>query len=138
MPNIDFVGVDSFTYAACVDDVCDSSMVSVVVYPAENEYCGEVLPPCLDDIFIPNGFSPNGDGENDLWFIPDLEECFPENEVQIFNRWGDLVFSQINYDSNNAWDGTWQQNGKDVPDGTYFYILIYDDEKKASFIEVRR
>ena len=139
VPNIDFVGIDSFTYAVCVDDICDTAMVNVIVYPADNGYCldDEIDDEC-DDIFIPNGFSPNGDGENDFWLIPNLQECFPENEVQIFNRWGDLVFSQKNYDSNNAWDGTWQQNDKDVPDGTYFYVLMYGEEKKASFIEVRR
>jgi gliding motility-associated-like protein len=66
------------------------------------------------DFEIPEGFSPNGDGKNDLFVINGLEE-FPGSSLQIFNRWGQVVFESNNYQNN--WDG------KDAVDGTYFYIL---------------
>ncbi len=66
------------------------------------------------DFRVPEGFSPNGDGVNDLFVIRGLE-AFPGTTLQIFNRWGGVVFETTNY--NNDWDGD------DVTDGTYFYII---------------
>lgn len=66
------------------------------------------------DLRIPEGFSPNGDGVNDLFIIQGLE-AFPESGLQIFNRWGGVVFETSRY--NNDWDGD------NLPVGTYFYIL---------------
>jgi gliding motility-associated-like protein len=63
------------------------------------------------------GFTPNADGINDTWVIP----CFDiyDNETKVYNRWGELVFSQVNYQGD--WDGT--SNGKPLPDGTYYYVI---------------
>lgn len=66
------------------------------------------------DFRIPQGFSPNGDGVNDLFIVQGLE-AFPGTTVQIFNRWGAVVFEANHY--NNDWDGD------DLPDGTYFYVI---------------
>lgn len=66
----------------------------------------------------PNGFSPNGDGDNDTWIVDDLF-FYPNNTVQIFNRWGDSVFEAERYQSN--WDGT--RNGEPLPEGTYYYVI---------------
>ncbi|NJO68893.1 MAG: gliding motility-associated C-terminal domain-containing protein [Bacteroidetes bacterium] len=57
-------------------------------------------------IFVPNVFTPNDDGYNDTWKIPYADE-YPEMEVQIFNRWGQLVYHIKGYgDSEEArWDG---------------------------------
>jgi gliding motility-associated-like protein len=63
---------------------------------------------------IPNVFTPNGDGTNEKWEIPDLEK-YITNEVVVFNRWGKKVFEATDYKNN--WDG-----GK-LGDGVYFYIL---------------
>lgn len=63
---------------------------------------------------IPNAFTPNGDGYNETWEIPDLEK-YISNEIIIFDRWGKKVFESFNY--NNNWDG-----GR-LGDGVYFYIL---------------
>lgn len=68
--------------------------------------------------FIPSGISPNGDGVNDFWYIRWLYR-FPDNEVTILNRWEDVVYKTDDYQ--NDWYGTY--NGKQLPDGTYFYIL---------------
>lgn len=63
---------------------------------------------------VPNAFSPNDDGINDMWEIPELEG-YPDNEVTVINRWGNEVFRQKNYQQ--RW------NGKDLAAGTYYYIL---------------
>ncbi len=75
-----------------------------------------------DNIFIPNAITPNGDGVNDTWIIRDLAEI-KNNEVIIFSRWGDVLFTARPY--NNDWDGT--HNGQVLPAGTYYYILKLDD-----------
>ena len=76
------------------------------------------------DFFIPEGFSPNGDGINDLFVIRGIE-YYPLNTFTIFNRWGDEVFSAKPYQS--TWDGKSTKGvrvgGDDLPVGTYFYIL---------------
>lgn len=82
----------------------------------------EVLP----EFVIPNGFSPNGDGWNDVWQI-DMIYLFPECEVEVFNRWGEPLFYSIGY--NTPWDGTFR--GKPVPVGTYYYLIrLHDKEGK--------
>jgi gliding motility-associated-like protein len=75
-----------------------------------------------------NALSPNNDGVNDAWIIEGIEK-FPENEVLIFNRWGDKIKHLINYDNDRVvWDGT-NNRDKKVPDGTYYYIVRLKDIK---------
>lgn len=74
----------------------------------------EVFP----DITFPNGFSPNADGKNDVWVI-DFISLFPECQVEVYNRWGQLLFLSVGY--NTPWDGTF--NNQPVPVGTYYYII---------------
>jgi gliding motility-associated-like protein len=66
--------------------------------------------------FIPNGISPNGDGSNEVWEIPGIEE-YPNATVKVYNQWGGLVFESTGYSV--PWDGTHQ--GKALPTGTYQY-----------------
>jgi gliding motility-associated-like protein len=74
-----------------------------------------------------NVITPNGDGANDYLVFPCLEsEKYLRNEIFIFNQWGDQVHTAYNY--KNDWYGTY--NGKDLPVGTYFYILFLDTERK--------
>jgi gliding motility-associated-like protein len=63
-----------------------------------------------------NAFSPDGDGKNDTWEIKNLD-LYPNNELSVFNRWGDEVFKTKNYSSSKAWDGG------NLNPGTYYYIL---------------
>jgi len=70
------------------------------------------------DLDIPNIFSPNNDGINDLWNIGHLTD-FVNNTVDIFNRYGQLVFHSLGYGA--PWDG--KQNGYPLPVGTYYYII---------------
>jgi gliding motility-associated-like protein len=74
---------------------------------------------CLN---IYNVITPNGDGFNDTWVI-DCIESHPENRVEIFDRWGDIIQTFENYNNNTmVWKGT-NRNNNTVPDGTYYYIL---------------
>ena len=72
----------------------------------------------LPTIKFPNGITPNGDGKNDLWIIDYIEE-YPDNVVEIYNRWGELLFHADGYQQD--WDGTY--NGKELPIGSYYYII---------------
>ncbi|MFM1930899.1 MAG: hypothetical protein RL226_202, partial [Bacteroidota bacterium] len=67
---------------------------------------------------------PNGDGANDEWVIGGLE-FFPSSSVQIFNRWGQLLFESKGYP--NRWDGTY--NGNILPIADYYYVITYDNSK---------
>jgi gliding motility-associated-like protein len=69
-------------------------------------------------IIPPNVFSPNGDGINDTWDIA-LLQFFPTCSVEVFNRYGQLVFKSKGYNKN--WDGTFNQ--QTLPIGTYYYII---------------
>jgi gliding motility-associated-like protein len=69
-------------------------------------------------ITIPNAFTPNGDGTNDLWEIPELNS-FPDCNFSIFNRYGKLVYRTIGY--SKPWDGVY--NGAKLPAGTYYFII---------------
>ena len=79
-----------------------------------------------DDVFVkvllkpvvPNTFTPNGDGYNDLWEIRSLDS-YPGCIVEVYNTTGALIFRSVGY--NKPWDGTW--NGKPVPAGTYYYVI---------------
>jgi gliding motility-associated-like protein len=69
-------------------------------------------------VYIPTAFTPNADGNNDLWELSGLE-VYPNPEVQIFNRWGNMVFySKGNYVS---FDGT--DKNKALPEGMYIYKI---------------
>ena len=68
--------------------------------------------------FVPNVFSPNGDGLND-YFTPISKSNFVNYSLKIYNRWGELVYFSNN--ANDCWDGQ-QKNGQ-IEIGTYFYIL---------------
>ena len=77
--------------------------------------------PCQVSIF--NGLSPNGDGQNDFFAIDNIEE-FPNNRVEIYNRWGQRLAEFKPYDNvNNSWKGTMNGSGTQAPSGTYFYVI---------------
>ena len=84
------------------------------------------------DLFIPDGFSPNGDEINDLFVIRGILN-YPGNTFRIYNRWGNKVFEAKPYQ--NTWNGKSafgiRVGGDDLPVGTYFYILNLGDGSKA-------
>ncbi len=77
----------------------------------------------LPTIAVSNGITPNGDGKNDVWEIDGIE-AYENCEVEIYNRWGELLFSSPGY--TEKWDGKFK--GKDLPVGTYYYIINLHDE----------
>ena len=83
------------------------------------------------DLLIPEAFTPNRNGKNDLWIIRGLAS-FPDNKVTIFNRWGNKVYEAAPY--NNDWDGLSNSNlttgGARVPAGSYFYVLELGNGKR--------
>jgi gliding motility-associated-like protein len=120
------VGVDQATIVICDDfGMCDTTYLIINVI--DNS----------DDILIYTGFSPNGDGVNDFFKIKNIEK-YPNNELQIFNRWGKRVYSAKGY--KNGWNADYR--GIRLTDGTYFYFLTVeiDGETKEykGFVEVRR
>lgn len=76
------------------------------------------------DFFIPEGYSPNDDEVNDVFFIRGINK-FPNNSIVIYNRWGNKVFEASLY--TNTWNGTNDfgitVGSNDLPIGTYFYLL---------------
>lgn len=101
---------------------CSSKPLEVIVSLTE---C-DVTP---DGLFIPDGFSPNGDGVNDTFQIKNIEFSFPNYTLEIFNRYGNVLFKgNINKPD---WDGknsnTSFING-DSPTGVYFYIINFNKD----------
>ena len=114
------------------------------------EQCGgdcEPCPVCCDGAIpqplLPNVFTPNGDGINDLWFVPGITNA-DYYRVEIFNRWGTggtqfLSAEEFASDSGlpcfvgkatAAWDGT-TSSGSPAPDGTYVFILTLENCEEA-------
>jgi len=76
---------------------------------------------------IPNGFTPNGDNVNDYWYF-DEAAAYPDMVIEIFDRWGRLVFrSERGY--TNPWDGR-SISGKELPMDSYFYVIKLNDGSK--------
>ena len=75
---------------------------------------------------VPNAITPNGDGKNDFFMVPAIEQqpdAYPNSEITIFNRWGDILYQTSPY--NNDWDGR-NNTGNPISEGTYYYVLRLD------------
>jgi uncharacterized repeat protein (TIGR01451 family)/gliding motility-associated-like protein len=99
---------------------CDNAVVTITI----SDKC---------ELYIPDGFSPNGDNINDRLMVRCIGR-YPDATIEIFNRWGNLVFKKENYGNLSVWgegDAWWDGSstnsltvGKsELPTGTYFYIL---------------
>jgi len=133
------------TYTICAtifegdnpDDACFSGEMCVDVDMSD---CPEPpQPPCTaNDLTIYNAITPNGDGLNDNLFINGGDDCI--KDIQVYNRWGQLVWSQKDY--KNDWTGQ-SFNGEQLPDGTYFLVLEFpeltdkEERMKQTYIELR-
>jgi gliding motility-associated-like protein len=78
------------------------------------------------DVLIPNTFTPNNDGTNDVWVIKNIED-YPGCKIEIFNRWGNKVYDSAGY--SQPWNGT-ANNGQELPVTTYFYTIDLKDGRK--------
>ncbi|NLR90362.1 Ig-like domain-containing protein [Flammeovirga agarivorans] len=116
-PDFDFAGDDQFEWNA----------TNGRLYAEESAF---VLIDIGPELVIYSSFTPNNDGINDYWHIKDIE-FYPNNEVTIYNRWGNVVYNSNGY--NNAdisWDGTNNGNGAGnnvLPAATYFYKVDLKD-----------
>jgi gliding motility-associated-like protein len=79
------------------------------------------------NLIIYSGFTPNGDGINDLWDIDNVI-YYPNITVDVYNRWGGQVFHSKGYSNEQRWDGKYK--GKDVSIGTYWYVINLNDGSK--------
>jgi gliding motility-associated-like protein len=115
-PDGTFTGVFNIPVAICnTSGLCDTVIVSIDII----------------NVRILQGFSPNGDGLNEVFEIEGLE-LFDKVSVQIFNRWGNEVYKSEMY--KNDWDGTSKNaftlGSSKLPSGTYFYVVDFHDGKK--------
>lgn len=84
-----------------------------------------------------NGFTPNGDGDNDIWIIEGVE-AFPDNSVSIINRWGKEIWYSDGYNNTTVvWDGTTTE-GLTLPAGTYFYLVKTPGRISKGWVELTR
>ena len=87
------------------------------------------------DIFIPNVFTPNGDGENDIFAVEVAGELNKCSDLKIYNRWGQIIF--ISTGGNTKWDGH-TNVGLAVPEGTYFFVVEINGIMKSGSVAVFR
>ena len=124
--NPGYWGRDTFEYAICNANGCDTAKVYITIESGSS-------------LVVFSGFSPNGDGMNDAFLIRGIEN-YPNNEVIIWNRWGNEVGRVKSYNNaDKVWIGEW--NGKVVPDGTYFYLINFNDgvtKPKAGYCQIHR
>ncbi|WP_299760115.1 gliding motility-associated C-terminal domain-containing protein [uncultured Pontibacter sp.] len=105
---------ETITYTLTVttaEGCTDTASVTVEVIPA---------------IEVPNAFTPNGDNVNEVWEIKNYEN-YPDMRVEVFNRWGNKIFSSKGYGV--PWDGTY--NGKELPVATYYYLIYLRSTNEA-------
>jgi gliding motility-associated-like protein len=110
-----------------------------------NADCAGFVLPC-GTIVVHNAFSPNGDGINENFIIDNITDtnCYPTNSVEIYNRWGVLVFETTGYDNvSKVFNGTSEGRmtiGQSfgLPTGTYFYILNYTSYNGSNAIQYNK
>jgi gliding motility-associated-like protein len=87
------------------------------------------------DIFIPNVFTPNGDGENDVFAIEVAGQLNKCSDLKIYNRWGQIIF--ISTGGNTKWDG-YTNVGQAVPEATYFFVIDINGVMKSGSVALFR
>lgn len=124
IPSVSVGSSETLTIKAKVQDFNDYvntahlvKMDQIDTNSSNNQDSATISPNCLK---IYNEFSPNNDGQNDTFYIDCITQ-YPDNQLEIFNRWGNLVYYRKGYD--NTWDGKADGSAKTLPEGTYFYVL---------------
>ena len=113
-----YIGIASFAYEICYTDCKKCSNALIVQIEVK---------PDISNCVVPTVVTPNNDNLNDFLVI-DCAVGKADNQLTVFNRWGEQVFNAAPYDGvNSPWDATYK--GEGLPDGTYFYI--YKDSATA-------
>ncbi len=117
-------GLAAGTYTVTITDAngCSVTLSFTLVQP--------------QDVVMPTGFTPNGDGSNDSYVVQGLD-THPDNRIIIYNRWGNVVYDRVRY--TNDWRGENQQ-GEQLPNGTYFVVLTLapDSAPMQNYVDLRR
>ena len=120
--NVCYDSVGSFNVALVVSNVFGSDSLFIANYITVDSCIippTPTIPPTITPVVVvPNVFSPNGDGQNDLFNIDGVG--IKTVAIKIYNRWGQSVFETTQF--NEGWNGR-TNSGDEVPDGTYFYIV---------------
>ncbi len=118
-------------YALVVSNALGCSQQARVLVEVVAATLPESDPPPVRDVAIPNAFTPNNDGLNDV-FIPVANDQVRFQRFEVYNRWGELLFSASDFQPNDrgqGWDGTYR--GRVVATGTYTYRLVALIEEKG-------
>jgi len=83
-------------------------------------------------LYVPNTFTPNNDGVNDVWKIVYESTCWKQIDFTIYNRWGDVVFRGAD---DEFWDGSLNGGSYYVADGVYTYTLVGRREESLEYIQ---
>lgn len=120
-------GPNVFKWTVVNGSCTDDALITITLLPEES---------CRESLQIPSGFTPNGDGFNDIFLIKGIED-YADNALVIYNRWGNKVFEQSPY--KNKWKGVNMSNEL-LPEGTYFYIFTVKaiDQVFKGFVDIRR
>lgn len=109
--------------------ISDTGSYSVMLIVRNSQGCTDTTTmtfnaenPCTD-IFVPNAFSPNGDNQNDTFFV--YGSCISFMQLEIYNRWGERVFITTN--QANGWDGSWRGQACEAAVFTYVLTGQMDD-----------
>lgn len=115
---LDGLAVGTYTLTVTTSGGCTFTDEVIVVQP--------MLPPC--DLNVYDLITPNNDGANDFWFIDGLEHPdYTQNNVRIFNRWGQLVWEAQRYDNGGVRFEGRDKNDEQLPEGAYFYEIELPD-----------
>jgi len=127
-------------------DSLDRLLPGLYSVTVKSEFCQETAefeilagPEANCALRIFNAFTPDGDGKSDTWTIENIQlEEYSENEVNIFNRWGQKVFSAKNYNNDDVvWNGE-SESGKKLLTGTFFYVLEAGGSTFKGYVELIR
>ena len=133
------LGLSSTTDSEIIASPSVTTTYSVSGFFGGCQYSDAVTIAVGNPVGIPTSFTPNGDLINDYWSIDGLSQ-YNQADVRIFDRWGQAVFRSVGYAQ--PWDG--KNGGNDVPVGTYYYAIDFNDpqlvgmETVTGFISIIR
>jgi gliding motility-associated-like protein len=133
------LGLSSTTDAEIIASPSVTTTYSVSGFFGGCQYTDAVTITVGNPVGIPTSFTPNGDLINDYWSIDGLSQ-YNQADVRIYDRWGQVVFRSVGYAQ--PWDG--KNGGNDVPVGTYYYAIDFNDpllagmETVTGFISIIR